>query len=178
MTIVTLIVTNFFAICQSLISVFRVSVRVNGENGPAAAHQSRSESRPAARSSRHSPSEGSRRRTGPLPQGAGPLASGHAGERNDVKLILDTATANQTAGKPSLGVFSVPLGTFLYVSACRAIPGIRLLSLPPADRWRSNARTLRAAAPASGPGGVLDKQISRFDEATREWFIWRFGDDA
>ncbi|HEV2199737.1 MAG TPA: hypothetical protein VGR73_07940 [Bryobacteraceae bacterium] len=95
-----------------------------------------------------------------------------------MKLILDTATANQTAGKPSLGVFSVPLGTFLYVSACRAIPGIRLLSLPPADRWRSNARTLRAAAPASGPGGVLDKQISRFDEATREWFIWRFGDDA
>jgi hypothetical protein len=95
-----------------------------------------------------------------------------------MKLILDTAMAHQTAGKPCLGASSVQLGHLLSGSVSRAISGIRLQSLPPSDRMRSSARAPRVAAPAPGPGGVLDKQISRLSEANREWFVWRFGEDA
>jgi hypothetical protein len=95
-----------------------------------------------------------------------------------MKLIRDMATANQTARKSSLGVSSVPLGNFLSGSVSRAISGIRLQSLPPADRGRSSARVRRTDAPIPGPGGAAKSQISRLAEANREWFIWRFGEDA
>jgi hypothetical protein len=94
-----------------------------------------------------------------------------------MKLILDRATASQTAGKSSLGATSAPLGNFLFGSASRAISGIRLKSLPPADRGRSNARARHADVPAPGPGGVLNSQISRLEEANREWLMWRFGEE-
>ena len=95
-----------------------------------------------------------------------------------MKLILDTATASHTGRKPSLGVFSVSLGQFLPGSARRAISAIQLQSPLAADRERLSVGASRANAPASGPGGVLEKPISRLDEADREWFVWRFGEDA
>jgi hypothetical protein len=95
-----------------------------------------------------------------------------------VKLILDTARASKTTRKPGLGAFSVSLGQFLSGSARRAISAIQLQSPLAADRERSSVRDRRANPPASGPGGVLEKPISRLDEADREWFVWRFGEDA
>jgi hypothetical protein len=95
-----------------------------------------------------------------------------------MKLILDTATARQIARKPSLGAPSVTLGEFLPGSLCRATSGFQLQSLPPANRVRSSARILRADAPAPGPGGILNGRMSRLEEANREWFNWRFGEDA
>ncbi len=94
-----------------------------------------------------------------------------------MKLILDTATANRTAKKSSLGAPTVPLGDFLPGSAIRAISGIRSQSLPLTDRERSSARAPRAATPAPDPGGVPAKEISRFEQANSEWIIWRFGEE-
>jgi hypothetical protein len=95
-----------------------------------------------------------------------------------MKLILDIATATRIASKPSLGLPSVKFGEFLPGSLCRATSGLRLQSLPPANRVRSIARILRAGAPAPGPGGILNGRTSRLEEANREWFNWRFGEDA
>jgi hypothetical protein len=86
-----------------------------------------------------------------------------------MKLIMDTVTPSQTGRK---------LGKFASGSARRAISAIQFQSLPPANRVRLSARVLRAGAPAPGPGGVFERQISRLEEADREWFTWRFGEDA
>jgi hypothetical protein len=95
-----------------------------------------------------------------------------------MKPLLDQAKALHTAGSSSLGAFSVGLRSFRPGLATRATSRIRLLSLPPSDRERSSARANRVAAPAPGLGGVVENQVSLLDEANREWFIWRFGDDA
>jgi hypothetical protein len=95
-----------------------------------------------------------------------------------MKLILDITTASQIASKPSLGAPSVKLGEFLSDSLCRAISGLQPPSLPPANRVRLSAHALRADAPAPGPGGIEMRQMARLEEANREWFNWRFGEDA
>jgi hypothetical protein len=95
-----------------------------------------------------------------------------------MKPTSDIATALHQGGDASFGASSVALGTFRPGSARCATFGVPLKSLPPSDREWSSARARRVAAPTPGPGGVLDKQISRLDEANREWFIWRFSDDA
>ena len=55
---------------------------------------------------------------------------------------------------------------------------LELLSPPPNGRERSSANALRITAPAPEPGGDAERQMSRLREANREWFIWRFGEDA
>jgi hypothetical protein len=90
-----------------------------------------------------------------------------------MRLILDTATARQIVRKPSLGASSERFVDILSGSPRSAISGIRLQSLPPAHRERSSAD-----APAPGPGGFLNGRVSRLEEADREWFNWRFGEDA
>jgi hypothetical protein len=94
-----------------------------------------------------------------------------------MKPIPDTITALHQGRNASFGAPSVTLGSFRPGSARRAMFGTRLQSLPPSDRERSSTHA-RCAAPAPGPGGVLDKQTSRLNEANSEWFIWRFGDDV
>lgn len=94
-----------------------------------------------------------------------------------MKLILDTAAESKIARKPASGTFSLPVGRVLSGSTRRAIIGTRLQSLPPTDRERSSARA-RRIAPASGLAGVSDRQMSRIEDANREWLIWRFGEDA
>jgi len=95
-----------------------------------------------------------------------------------MKLILDIATASQIASTPRLGAPSSKVGELRPGSLCRAISGLQLQSLPPANREWLSTRGLRDDAPASGLGGILEKPISRLEEANREWFVWRFGEDA
>jgi hypothetical protein len=102
---------------------------------------------------------------------------GALGRKGDMKLILDTTAESQIARKPALGAFSLPVGHVLSGSTRRAIIGTQLQSLPPTDRERSSARA-RRIAPAPGLAGVLDRQMSRIEDANREWLIWRFGEDA
>ncbi len=90
-----------------------------------------------------------------------------------MKLILDIATVSQIARKPTLGASSVPSRSFLSGSPRSAVSGLRLQSLPAADRERSSVD-----APAPGPGGVSKPKDFNLDEANREWFVWRFGEDA
>ena len=94
-----------------------------------------------------------------------------------MKLILDTAMASHTGRKPGFGAFSASLGQFLSRSARRARSAIQLQSLAADWEW-SSVGASRANAPAPGPGGVLEQPTSRLEEANREWFVWRFGEDA
>ena len=96
-----------------------------------------------------------------------------------MKLIVDIVTAGQTSRELSNGTLSVSFRKLTPASARRrAAPATELQSPLAADRRRSSMRARRANAPASGPGGVLKMQISRLEEADREWFDWRFGEDA
>lgn len=119
------------------------------------------------------------------PEETGPVASksparpfGARWEKwGDMKLLSDTVTASRTGRKPGFGVFPDSLGQSLSRSARRVISTIQLQSPLAADRKRSSV-SARADAPASGPGGILEKPISHLEEANREWFVWRFGEDA
>lgn len=155
------------------------SNRMNGENGSAA--DSQSAPNPDRRSTpSRQPLRGSRRRAvQPTPKPVGSPSSGaRVGERGDMNPILNQATA-QPDGNASLRGSSSTPGGFPPGSARRVTFGVRLQLLPPTDRERLSARARRAAVPASGLGGDSDsdQQISRFEEANREWLVWRFGDD-
>lgn len=95
-----------------------------------------------------------------------------------MKPILDSMTAREHSGNASLGTSSATLGSFRPGSSCRATFGTPLQSLPPLDREWSSARAERVAASAPGLDGESDPRISRLDGANREWFTWRFGEDA
>jgi hypothetical protein len=94
-----------------------------------------------------------------------------------MKPLLDQATEPQTAGNANFGACSVTVGSFRPGLGYRATSMAWLQSLPPSDRERSSARAIGVAAPAPGPGGVIHNQVSRLEEANREWLVWRFGDD-
>lgn len=94
-----------------------------------------------------------------------------------MKSILDHVTARQYDGNPECGATSTPPEAFRR-SVRRAAFGVQLQSLPLADQERSSACAQRLATPAPGLAGVSQSQISiSLEEANREWFIWRFGDD-
>jgi hypothetical protein len=95
-----------------------------------------------------------------------------------MKLISDTVTASHTGRKPGFGAFSDSLGRSLSGSGRRARSAIQLRSPLAADRGRLSVGASRVNAPAPGPGGVLEQPPSRLEEANREWFVWRFGEDA
>ena len=94
-----------------------------------------------------------------------------------MKLSLEIVTANHIGGRPCLGAYSVKLGFFPPGSTRRALSRTPLRLQPTTDRDRSSTRDHYIAAPASGLGGNLKKEISRLEEANREWLVWRFGDD-
>jgi hypothetical protein len=48
--------------------------------------------------------------------------------------------------------------------------------LPLSDRGQSSSRANEIEAPAPGPVGGT--RGDHFDDANREWFQWRFGEDA
>ena len=60
---------------------------------------------------------------------------------------------------------------------CLAPSEVQVKSSPPASRKRQSVHGPRANAAASG-SGILDYQISRLETANREWFDWRFNEDA
>ena len=100
------------------------------------------------------------------------------GRKGDMKPASDSVTAHQLGANASVGAFSVTLGSFRPRSIRRTIFESLFQSLPPSDREWLSARAKRDDAPAPGLGGVSKAQISRLDDATREWLSWRFGEDA
>ncbi len=94
-----------------------------------------------------------------------------------MKLIFNIATASQIGRESGVGARSAAFRELLADSLPRAIEGLQLQSLPPANRGWLSARVPRADAPAPGPGGVA-RQMSRLEQANCEWFNWRFPEDA
>lgn len=95
-----------------------------------------------------------------------------------MKPIFEQATTGQPHGEVELGPASVTLNN-LSSDSVRIAPFVVWLRwAPTTDRERSSPRARRAPTPASDLRGGVVKEITRSEEANREWFIWRFGEDA
>jgi hypothetical protein len=92
--------------------------------------------------------------------------------------ILDQVPASQRDGNPERRATSAPLECTRLRPSHPGTVRVRFQSLPPSSREQSSARAERVATPAPGLGGVFQISTALLEEADREWFIWRFGDDA
>jgi hypothetical protein len=93
--------------------------------------------------------------------------------------ILDQILKRQRNGSPERRTTSAPLEAIPPRPRRQATVRVGLQSLPASGRERSSARAEHiAAAPTPGLGGVSQIPTALLEEANREWFIWRFGDDA
>jgi len=95
-----------------------------------------------------------------------------------MKPVLDRIGVLRTAANASLRSPSVLIGYEGPDALRYPTTRTRLQSPPQRDRGRSSVRAHSSAAPASGLDDVSSKDFSLLQEANREWFFWRFGEDS
>ncbi len=66
----------------------------------------------------------------------------------------------------------------IHPSTAHIAAGSTVLTPLLVDREQSSAPAYAASAPAPGPEAGLLTASARFEEANREWFRWRFGEEA